>query len=157
MLPCELAEEHHEESDGSLRTKFVTSKISCAVDVACLRNPRIGLSFQCSRIVLQNRQRPKRRGFSVLRHVKKVKQKRYHDSTLRTEIRARSVCLCLPLTTQCEQQRVLIDICDTCLEIAFCDGIPAFAYCRGGRTTRGDMCRYYSPGLFDPFIHRRVV
>jgi hypothetical protein len=40
MLPCELAEENHEESDDSLRTKFVSSKISCAVDVACLRNPK---------------------------------------------------------------------------------------------------------------------
>jgi len=76
MLPCELAEENHEQSDDNLRTKFLTSKISCAVDVACLRNPKIGVSFQGSRIVLQNRQRPQRRGFLILRHVKKnVEQK----------------------------------------------------------------------------------
>jgi hypothetical protein len=93
MLPCELAEENHEESDDSLRTKFVTFTISCAVDVAYLRNPRIGLSFQGSSIVLQNRQRPQRHGFSILRHVKNVqKQKRYHGWPLRTEIRARTVC-----------------------------------------------------------------
>jgi len=56
MLPCELAEENNEESVDILRTIFVTTKISCTVDVACLLNPRIGLSFQGSRIVLQNRQ-----------------------------------------------------------------------------------------------------
>jgi len=89
MLPCELAEENHEESDDSVRTKFVTSY---AADVACLRNPRIGLSFQGSGIAHQNRQRPQRRGFSILRHLKKtLKQRRYHDWALRTEIRARTV------------------------------------------------------------------
>ena len=71
MLPCELAEVNHEQSDYNLRTKFLTSKISCAVGVACLRNPKIGVSFQGIRIVLQNRQRPQRRGFPILRHVKK--------------------------------------------------------------------------------------
>ena len=40
MLPCELVEENHEQSDDNLRTKFLTSKIFCAVDTACLRNPK---------------------------------------------------------------------------------------------------------------------
>ena len=74
MLSCELAEENHEQSDDNLRTKFLTSKLSCAVDVACLRNPKISVRFQGIRIVLQNRQRPQRRCFPILQ-VKKAFKK----------------------------------------------------------------------------------